>query len=917
MPDFDLSILNDGSPTHYHLQTGSYTCIDLSLCSSQLAPDLTWSVMEPPPETYFESDHFPIKITLKESSPPFDDGVRRSFKKANWETYHHSTQTSTDCSSFSEPGEALNFFYNLTQKAADMSIPKISSSRPHQGFPWWNAQCDLAVRNAKSASRRFFRSRTPINKIIYKRLRAIKRKVIKNSKRESWQNYTSTLNSSSSMKAIWTKVKKIQGSYIRPALPVLKVRDQLVATPLEAANCLAESFAHLTSGSSYSNNFKAHKASSEKSKIKFEPSLEEAYNILFSPAELKSALKDSRDGTPGSDNIHYKMIHHLHKSAWLYLLDIFNLFWRTGYFPDKWREAIIIPIPKPNKDPSNPINYRPISLTSCLCKLMEKMVCRRLMWYIAHHNILDPFQFGFQKYRSTADPIMILDHDIAEAFSHKKILLAVKFDLEKAYDTTWRYGIIKTLKNIGLKGSLPLFISNLLRERKFRVKVGSSLSSNFVQQEGVPQGSVLSVVCFALAINDLADVLSPDVRHLLYVDDLMIYTTASSSAVASRRIQLAINKICSWAELRGYKFSEAKTKSLLFSRRRHTPDAIPLHMYGTFIERRSTFVFLGVTFDERKNWRPHIKKCKEGCLKAANLLQCLSHFTWGADRKTLLHLYKALILPKLDYGAHIYSQASPNTLRPLQIIQNRCLRIILGAFKTSPTDSLHAECNLPPLKYHWELVRAKYCLRTCRLESSPAYKTLEQARITLSTWKFQTLVTETLERAQCDLQSVSSVKVLQEPPCCQYSFNICSKDVPSKKSNLPKQMQQLFIQHLEEHQNSIHIYTDGSKTNAQVGSAALVPSLTMSDSQKLPHQASIFSAELYAIILALKFIYFLPHSNFSIFSDSQSAIQAVAEFESSHPMVQEIQRMALEDLITEEGHNSTLLGPSTCQHIRK
>ena len=94
--------------------------------------------------------------------------------------------------------------------------------------------------------------------------------------------------------------------------------------------------------------------------------------------------------------------------------------------------------------------------------------------------------------------------------------------MEKAYDTTWKYGTLKELHNIGLKGHLPSFIKNFLSKRHFNVRLGSTISDNFEQEMGVPQGSILSVTLFSLKINSLADVLKNLMQGSLYVDDFVL-----------------------------------------------------------------------------------------------------------------------------------------------------------------------------------------------------------------------------------------------------------------------------------------------------------------------------------------------------------------------------------------------------------
>ncbi|MCV6613054.1 MAG: reverse transcriptase family protein, partial [Amphritea sp.] len=193
------------------------------------------------------------------------------------------------------------------------------------------------------------------------------------------------------------------------------------------------------------------------------------------------------------------------------LLATYNSLWETGTFPETWREATVIPILKAGKSGLDPLHYRPISLTSSLSKLMEKMVNMRLSWFLEHHNVFTNAQCGFRKHRSPVDHILTLDTEARACFAEKKHLGAVFFDIEAAYDTVLRQCILAKLHRYGIRGRMGLFIENFLSDRSFRVRVGNHLSSSFTQENGVPQGGVLSVALFAVAINDIGDQLPTSV----------------------------------------------------------------------------------------------------------------------------------------------------------------------------------------------------------------------------------------------------------------------------------------------------------------------------------------------------------------------------------------------------------------------
>ena len=135
----------------------------------------------------------------------------------------------------------------------------------------------------------------------------------------------------------------------------------------------------------------------EKSKLNFKSSNMEHYNKEFTIRELKNALKKFHDTAVGSDDIHYQFLKHLPDRSFNCLLKIFNQIWQTDVLPDSWKEAVVIHIPKPGKNSTNPSNYRPIALTSCICKTMERMVNDRLVLFLEKNKLISIHQSGFRR----------------------------------------------------------------------------------------------------------------------------------------------------------------------------------------------------------------------------------------------------------------------------------------------------------------------------------------------------------------------------------------------------------------------------------------------------------------------------------------------------------------------------------------
>lgn len=206
------------------------------------------------------------------------------------------------------------------------------------------------------------------------------------------------------------------------------------------------------------------------------------------------------------------------------LLDVYNFIWNTHTFPQQWKEATALPIHKPGKPKDDAESYKPISLTCTMCKILEKIVNNRLMWYLEQQQLLTNAQSGFRKERSTLDNITLLESEIHEAFAAKQKQIAVSFDIEKAFEMTWLEKIVRQLHKWEIKGTILSFVQNFLSQRKIQVKANDALSAPKLLENGTPQGSVLSTTFFLMAINDVTTCFSNPIKPIIYADDLIIYT---------------------------------------------------------------------------------------------------------------------------------------------------------------------------------------------------------------------------------------------------------------------------------------------------------------------------------------------------------------------------------------------------------
>jgi len=636
---------------------------------------------------------------------------RWQFHKADWAQVKHLCLTELNQINYLTTEDPVNVFTCVLHSIASRTIPKSSPIYSSRCKPWFDEECKQAINNRNRAYRLLCHYPTPENLIDFRKYQAQTRRLIKSKKKISWKNYVSGLTSKTPIKKTWDMVRKITGKPCEPQMHHLQNNDTIIEDPVEIVNTLGKSIATHSSLANCSDLFLSHKTRIEKNRLNFNSVNEETYNSVFSLRELDSAIAEARNTSPGPDDIPYQLLKELPSSSLQVLLDIFNYFWVNNKFPNCWREAMVIPIPKLGKDRSNAANYRPIALTSCICKTMERMINKRLTWFLEYHNLINPIQSGFRQGRSTTDHLVRLETFIRDAFISKQHAVAIFFDLEKAYDTTWRYGIMKDLHDMGFRGNLPLFIENFLQHRSFQIRVGTTVSQRYNQEIGVPQGSILSVTLFNVKINNIVKCLSQGIQCSLYVDDFVICYRSAYIPVMERALQNTINKLQVWTHENGFHISRSKTVAVHFSNLRSSHRDPELFLYDSPIKLVNQNKFLGVIFDRKLSFVPHIKELKKKCLKALNILKVVGHYDWGADRKTLLALYHALIRSKLDYGCIVYGSARSSYRKILDPVQNQALRICLGAFRTSPAIAIHVEANELSLDRRREQLAAQYVLK--------------------------------------------------------------------------------------------------------------------------------------------------------------------------------------------------------------
>ena len=613
---------------------------------------------------------------------------------------------------------------------------------------------------------------------------------------------------------------------------------------------------------------------------------------LFTMAELQKAISRLKSKkSPGPDEISNEMLINLCSAAKVKLLEIFNLSWEKGQVPQIWREAITIPILKKGKIRTQASSYRPISLTSCVGKTLERIINHRLKWYLESEQILVPQQAGFRECYSIEDQVTYLSQAVEDAFQEKKKVLAMWVDFKQAFDKVWKDGLIAKLKRNGIQGNMIRWIQSFLHNRRTRVSIDGVQSRKVLLHQGVPQGGVISPTLFLVYINDLVKDLPAGVKAALYADDLALWCTDEYTTTANVRMQQATDLLMTWAEKWHVTINTDKTSTTLFTLSPRDK-AVTIHLGTTLLKEENFPTYLGVTFDKRLTWSKHIENAEGKARRRLGLLRKLAGTSWGANEKTLKKVYNGVIRPHLEFGATAWSSAADSHLQSLDRVQNQALRLITGSMKTTPILEMQKITTMQTLSYRRDTQTMIQMEKFSSIQSHTMKTRLDDlalGRLKRSSFVHRGKRLKRQYQADLPMRTTLLKPTLYPVPWEQASGTIqintsVSGLAPGDESNdLQKRSAALGMIHENYPEQSwIHVYTDGSATSAvKNGGAGIF--ITYPDNHcdtkyiSTGKFCSNYTAEIQAIEEAAKMINNTSSDchQVAIFTDALSVLQAL------------------------------------------
>lgn len=432
----------------------------------------------------------------------------------------------------------------------------------------------------------------------------------------------------------------------------------------------------------------------------------EQLNSAITLQEIKiNALKLVNGKSSGLDSVlneHIKSTLHLMLPIYHKL---FNIVFDTGIIPSAWTEGCVIPIYKNKGSNSNPENYRPITLLSCMGKLFTSIINSRLQDFANDYHLLEENQTGFRKNYSTIDNVFSL-HVLFELMSRNKQKLYCAFvDFQKAFDTVWRVGLWQKLSNSHVRGKCFTIIYNMYQGIKSCVSVNGKISPFFQCAIGVRQGENLSPFLFSMYLNDLEHYLRTNnvvgidcTLHtdelfmyfqlfvLLYADDTVIFANSANN------LQHALNTFENYCTAWKLTVNIDKTKIMIFGRGKHKN--LVVHFGSEPIEIVNIFKYLGVIFSRGGSFSKTIKHNSDQANKAMFLLlRKINPLNLSIDLQ--IELFDKMIKPILLYGCEVWGYSDITLIERVQL---QFLKSIFNLKQSTPNIMIYGEFGVFPIE---------------------------------------------------------------------------------------------------------------------------------------------------------------------------------------------------------------------------
>ena len=654
---------------------------------------------------YQKKREAPTSYTTRNFSDTNIENFRLALRNLTWDTTLGSNSVD----------ESYTCFWADFKPIYDTHFPKITrkTNKNKQKICNFLTPELLAARRTKlELHKLYLATPTPENKATYTQHRNAYNTAVRKQKA---QYYEQSLAASRNPKNTWSILKEAANlSKNTHRITEILANGTLTSNDTEIANAFNHFFS--TAGSNIANSL----PTSNKDPLSYIPELpdtarqlelEGCGQILVGNTIRQLVSKTSTD----IDGISSKLIKAIQYEIEKPLAHIFRLSLASGTFPAQFKASRVIPIHKAG-DTSNCDNYRPISLVNAFSKVLEKIVCTKLVNHLEQNKLIYNHQYGFLKGRSTEHALIHITNKIGQALNENKYCVGVFLDLKKAFDVVPHNILLKKLEKMGITGTALAWFNSYLSNRTQKVEINGHLSdSTSLDALSVFQGTSLGPVLFLCFINDLPR--ATDLFTVLYNDDTTGLDSDADLPTLMSRVSTELHKMADWFQSNKMALNVNKTKYIIF----HVPSKkveqnVSLHIDTNLpdtphnpalvleIERihnthanptLRSFKLLGIYFDENLSFNQNTTALISKLSRSIFFLNRVKH---TLTAKALKSLYTSFFHSHLLYCTNIYSCTSQTNLNKIYMQQKKAIRIITNSSYTAHTGPLFTRLHILPLE---------------------------------------------------------------------------------------------------------------------------------------------------------------------------------------------------------------------------
>ena len=751
-------------------------------------------------------------------------------------------------------------------EALETACPSKLIKSCYQKPKYWNNEVAKARSDCRKAYKAYQKSDEKYVKWAeYLETRTKFRRTLRLAKRTSWRNFCEEISSTSGM----AKFKKILQSESNHTVGILSDTNSPGASvealldvhfpgsiPAKIVERDDHQFDGWTTEESVTNNNN--------------PS-----SYFITDEKIRKAIVTFGPGkAAGPDGIKPLTLRHLGQFAILRLQRIYRACLQIGYIPIDWRKSKVVFIPKPNKeDYTIPKAFRPISLTSFLFKVLERLVLWEMEVTCLKDHPIHRHQHAFRHGSSTETALSALVDKIERAVMREEYAMAAFLDISGAFDNLSTEAAVEGM----LKHCVPDFIIKwytfYLKNRFAEINIrGIEWTRRLTK--GTPQGGVLSPPVWDLSFDGFLEIFdSGPIDASGYADDGNLLATGIDPFILREMIVSAMKKAIEWGARNGLTFGAEKTEIVLFTRKRSKNVPSSLTINGTEIKFVKKVKYLGVTLDSELNFNEHI----EGKIKKAKALLFMISKSigklWGPSPKLTKWAFTGMVRPMLSYGAIVWGKTlenAPKTRLDRLNRLNRLAALMMASCKSgTPTASLEVILDLKPLDLFivGEAIKAGYRTKNRNLTKWDGIGN-KSGKVGHRLWA---------EKHAKELGLTSPLDEGAPKFTWHKNFKV---DKSSFEKGDPIQTA------------GISCYTDGSRTDSELtgwgfcAKSFTDDSMIASDHGCLGPNATVFQAEVWAIRQAAERLRNVPETTVFFFVDSQAALMALDASEAESETVQ-------------------------------